>query len=51
MISEDKELLYEEAPQAYKIIRVVISDLVEAGLVRGVAPLKPLITCKVRRPS
>jgi release factor H-coupled RctB family protein len=51
VICEDKELLYEEAPQAYKNIDVVISDMVEAGLIRVVATLKPLITYKVRRPS
>ena len=51
VICEDKELLYEEAPQAYKSIGIVISDLVEAGLIHVVATLKPLITYKVRRPS
>lgn len=50
VICEDKELLYEEAPQAYKNIDVVISDMVAAGLIRVVATLKPLITYKVRRP-
>jgi hypothetical protein len=33
VVCEDKELLYEEAPQAYKNISVVIDDLVQAGLV------------------
>jgi release factor H-coupled RctB family protein len=51
VICEDRELLYEEAPQAYKNIDVVIRDMVEAGLIRVVATLKPLITYKVRRPS
>jgi hypothetical protein len=32
-------------------LAVVISDMVEAGLIRVVATLKPLITYKVRRPS
>ena len=49
VICEDRELLYEEAPQAYKNVDVVVSDLVEAGLVRVVARLRPLITYKVRR--
>jgi release factor H-coupled RctB family protein len=49
VICEDKDLLYEEAPQAYKDIDVVIADMVEAGLLRVVATLKPLITYKVRR--
>jgi release factor H-coupled RctB family protein len=51
VICEDKDLLYEEAPQAYKDIDVVIADMVEAGLIRVVATLKPLITYKVRRSS
>jgi release factor H-coupled RctB family protein len=49
VICEDKALLYEEAPQAYKDITRVIADLVEAGLVRVVATLRPLITYKTRR--
>lgn len=49
MICEDKELLYEEAPQAYKNINVVIQDLVDAGLAEVLAILRPVITYKVRR--
>jgi len=49
VICEDKELLYEEAPQAYKNITTVIDDLVKAGLAEVVAVLKPLVTYKVRR--
>ncbi len=49
MICEDKELLFEEAPQAYKNIDVVIDDMVQAGLISVVATLKPLITYKVRQ--
>jgi len=49
VICEDKELLYEEAPQAYKNITIVIDDLVKAGLVEVLAVLKPLVTYKVRR--
>ncbi|MCL5280546.1 MAG: RNA ligase RtcB family protein [Planctomycetes bacterium] len=49
VICEDKELLYEEAPQAYKNIDVVVNDMVEAGLIRIVATLKPLITYKTKR--
>ena len=49
VICEDKELLYEEAPQAYKNITVVIDDLVQAGLAEVIAILKPLVTYKVRR--
>jgi release factor H-coupled RctB family protein len=49
VICEDRELLYEEAPQAYKNIDVVVADLVEAGLVEVVAKLRPVVTYKVRR--
>ena len=49
VICEDKELLYEEAPQAYKNITIVIDDLVKAGLVDVLAIMKPLVTYKVRR--
>ena len=51
VICEDKDLLYEEAPQAYKDIDIVIDDMVEAGLIYVVATLKPLITYKIRRSS
>jgi release factor H-coupled RctB family protein len=49
VICEDKELLYEEAPQAYKSIDVVIEDLVQDGLAEVIATLRPLVTYKVRR--
>ena len=45
---EDKELLYEEAPQAYKNISIVINDLVQEELVDIVATFRP-VTYKVRR--
>jgi release factor H-coupled RctB family protein len=49
VICEDKALLYEEAPQAYKNITTVIDDLVSAGLAEVIAVLRPLVTYKVRR--
>ncbi len=49
VICEDRELLYEEAPQAYKNITVVIDDLVREGLIQIVALLRPAVTYKVRR--
>jgi release factor H-coupled RctB family protein len=49
VICEDRELLYEEAPQAYKNITVVIDDLVREGLVQIIALLRPVVTYKVRR--
>jgi release factor H-coupled RctB family protein len=48
VICDDKALLYEEAPQAYKNIERVISDLVDAGLVKVIAILAPLITYKTK---
>lgn len=49
VICEDRQLLYEEAPQAYKDIAAVIADLVNAGLVDVLAVLRPMVTYKVRR--
>ncbi|MDX1919958.1 MAG: RNA ligase RtcB family protein [Candidatus Caenarcaniphilales bacterium] len=47
VICENKDLLYEEAPQAYKDIETVINDLVNVGLIEIIAVLKPIITYKV----
>lgn len=44
----DRELLYEEAPQAYKSIDSVIAALVQADLIRLIARFKPVITYKVQ---
>lgn len=49
VICEDRELLYEEAPQAYKTIETVIADLEAAGLVTVMAVMTPVLTYKVRR--
>ncbi|MBU8899019.1 RNA ligase RtcB family protein [Corallococcus sp. H22C18031201] len=48
VICEDRDLLYEEAPPAYKAIDRVVTDLVEAGLCRVVATLAPVLTYKTR---
>ncbi|QVL32787.1 RNA ligase RtcB family protein [Telmatocola sphagniphila] len=48
VICHDNDLIYEEAPQAYKDIGRVVQDLVEAGLVSVLATLRPLITYKTR---
>lgn len=48
VICKKRNLLYEEAPQAYKNIRLVIDDLVNAGVIDVVASFKPLITYKTR---
>ena len=49
VVCEDKELLYEEAPQAYKDIDSVISDMVSFGLISVVAVFEPVLTYKVRK--
>lgn len=49
VICEDRRLIFEEAPQAYKDIDGVIDDLVEAGLIRVIAVLRPLLSYKTRR--
>src|SRR4029453_14620187 len=46
VICEERDLLYEEAPAAYKKIEEVLQDLVDAGLVSVVATLRPLLTYK-----
>eukprot|EP01116_Phalansterium_solitarium_P006505 TRINITY_DN1882_c0_g1_i1.p2 TRINITY_DN1882_c0_g1~~TRINITY_DN1882_c0_g1_i1.p2 ORF type:complete len:307 (-),score=60.85 TRINITY_DN1882_c0_g1_i1:181-1101(-) len=51
VICEDKDLLYEEVPEAYKEIDAIISDLVESQLVSVIAVFRPLITYKVRAVS
>lgn len=49
IICENKDLLYEEAPQAYKDIDIVVKDLVDFGIIEVVAIFKPLITYKTKR--
>lgn len=46
VICDDRDLLYEEAPEAYKDIDAVVGDLVAAGLVRVIARLRPVLTFK-----
>jgi release factor H-coupled RctB family protein len=48
VICEDKDLLYEEAPQAYKNIEQVIYDLKRAGFIEVIASYQPVITYKKR---
>jgi release factor H-coupled RctB family protein len=49
VVCEDKDLLFEEAPDAYKRIDRVVADLVEAGACRVLATCKPVVTYKTRR--
>lgn len=46
VVYHDLDLLYEEAPEAYKNIDIVVQSLVDAGLARVVATFKPLLTVK-----
>ncbi|MGB1015801.1 MAG: RNA ligase RtcB family protein [Nannocystaceae bacterium] len=48
VICDDRSLLYEEAPEAYKDITRVIGDLVDAGLITLIARLQPVITYKTQ---
>jgi len=49
VICEERDLLYEEAPAAYKNIEDVIQDLVDAELVSVIATFRPLLTYKMRQ--
>jgi release factor H-coupled RctB family protein len=49
VICEERDLLYEEAPMAYKDIETVINDLVGAGFVSVIATLRPVLTYKTRK--
>lgn len=46
IICDNRALLYEEAPEAYKPISEVISALERAGIIKVVAKLSPLVTLK-----
>lgn len=48
VICEDKHLIYEEAPEAYKPVDSIIAALVDAGLVTVLARLRPVLTYKTR---
>jgi len=48
VICGERNLLYEEAPAAYKNIEDVVQDLVDAGLVSVIATFRPLLTYKTR---
>lgn len=48
VICQDKALIYEEAPQAYKSVDSVLGSLVGSGLVEVVSRSKPVLTYKTR---
>jgi release factor H-coupled RctB family protein len=46
VICRDKQLIFEEAPEAYKSIDSVIEAMTGAGLIRLIARFKPVLTYK-----
>ncbi|MBB6217374.1 release factor H-coupled RctB family protein [Anaerosolibacter carboniphilus] len=46
LIYRDKNVVYEEAPEAYKNIERVIEDMLEAKMIQLIASLNPLLTYK-----
>jgi release factor H-coupled RctB family protein len=48
VICNDRALIYEEAPQAYKSVDSVLDSLIGAGLVRLISRSKPVLTYKTR---
>jgi hypothetical protein len=49
IVCQDRDLLMEEAPEAYKSIDPVIADLADFGLARVVATFRALVTFKTAR--
>jgi release factor H-coupled RctB family protein len=46
VLCDRTDLLYEEHPDVYKPIGPVVDSIVDAGLARPVATLRPLVTVK-----
>ena len=49
VICEDKQLLFEEMPKAYKPIEGIVKDLVDLNIIKVIAIMKPVITYKTRK--
>ncbi|CAI2364131.1 unnamed protein product [Moneuplotes crassus] len=49
VVCENKDLLYEEAPEAYKKVEDVVSDLEYFNLIKIIAVLKPVMTYKFKK--
>ena len=47
VLCDDRELLYEEAPEAYKDVEDVVKDL--ADICQVVCVLRPIVTYKMRQ--
>ena len=48
VICGDKELLYDEAPEAYKRCDDIIQSLVDENLIEVIARLRPVLTFKTQ---
>lgn len=48
IICEDKKLIFEEAPDAYKDIEIIIRDLADKGYIKIIASFAPQLTYKTR---
>jgi release factor H-coupled RctB family protein len=46
VICNDPNLLFEEAPESYQNIDTVIQGLIDLGLLKAVAALKPILAYK-----
>ncbi len=46
IVCHDTDLLFEEAPEAYKNIDTVITTLLQYGLIKVIATLRPILTYK-----
>jgi release factor H-coupled RctB family protein len=49
VVCEERDLLFEEVPEAYKAIDSVVKDLEDAGIVEVVAVMRPVVTYKIRK--
>jgi release factor H-coupled RctB family protein len=49
VICEDKELIYEEAPEGYKDVETVVKDLVGVGIAEVIAWGMPRVSYKVKK--
>lgn len=46
VVCKDRQLIFEEAPEAYKSITTIIESLQQAGLIQLIARLKPVLSYK-----
>jgi release factor H-coupled RctB family protein len=49
VVCEDKELIYEEAPEGYKDVESVVKDLVDFNACEVIAWGMPRVSYKVRK--